>query len=292
MTQLLGLLELPFMQRALLAALLVGVVAPSVGIYLVQRRLALMGDGIGHVALVGVAAGVLLGTAPVLTAVAVSALGAVAIETIRARGRTSGDVALAILFYGGIAGGVLLLSAAPAGGGATGVMSYLFGSLTTLSRGDLLVIIGLSLAVLTITAGLSPRLFALCHDEEFARVAGIPVRALNLLLAVTAAVTVTVGMRAVGVLLISALMVLPVATAQLLTRGFRTTFLLALALGAAHAVAGVVVSYQADLPSGPSIVVLAIGSFAVVSLASAAAARARRRLLPLPPPAADDVQVG
>jgi len=285
------LLQLPFMQRALVAALLVGITAPSVGIYLVQRRLALMGDGIGHVALTGIAVGVLLGTAPVLTAVVVSALGAVAIETIRARGRTSGDVALAILFYGGIAGGVLLLSLAPAGAGTTGLLSYLFGSLTTLSDADLVVMAVLSVVVLAITLGLSPRLFALCQDEEFARVAGVPVRALNLLLAVTAAVTVTVAMRAVGVLLISALMVVPVATAQLLTRGFRTTLALALALGATHALAGVVLSYQADLPSGPSIVVLSIASFAVLSIASGLVVRVRRRGLPSPPPAEDDLQV-
>jgi zinc transport system permease protein len=283
--------QLPFMRRALLGALLVGIAAPAVGIYLVQRRLALLGDGIGHVALVGIAVGVLLGTAPVLTAVAVSALGAVAIETIRARGRTSGDVALAILFYGGLAGGVLLLSLAPGGGGTAGLLSYLFGSLTTLSDRDLLVVAVLSVVVLTITVGLAPRLFALCQDEEFARVAGLPVRALNLLLAVTAAVTVTVAMRAVGVLLISALMVVPVATAQLLTRGFRTTFGLALALGAGHALVGVVLSYQADLPSGPSIVILAIAGFAVVSMVTGLLARVRRRALPTAAPAEDDVLV-
>jgi zinc transport system permease protein len=292
MPEILDLIQLPFLQRALLAALLVGITAPSVGIYLVQRRLALMGDGIGHVALVGVAAGVLLGTAPLLTAVAVSALGAVAIETIRARGRTSGDVALAILFYGGIAGGVLLLSLAPDGGGTPGLMAYLFGSLTTLSDADLAAIAALSLVVIAITIGLSPRLFALCQDEEFARVAGLPVRALNLLLAVTAAVTVTVAMRAVGVLLVSALMVIPVATAQLVTRGFRTTFGLALAIGAGHAIVGVVLSYQADLPSGPTIVILAIAGFAVVSGISSLAARARHRGLSTPAPAEDDLEVG
>jgi zinc transport system permease protein len=291
MPEIFDVLGLPFMQRALLAALLVGLTAPSVGIYLVQRRLALMGDGIGHVALVGVAAGVLLGTAPVVTAVVVSAAGAIAIEAIRARGRTSGDIALAILFYGGIAGGVLLLSLAPSGGGPAGLMSYLFGSVTTLSDGDLAMIGVLSLVVLSITIGLSPRLFALCQDEEFARVAGLPVRALNTVLAVTAAVTVTVAMRAVGVLLISALMVVPVATAQLLARGFRTTLAISLALGAGHALAGVVLSYQADLPSGPSIVVLAIAGFAVVSVASGIAGRVRRRGLPTPAPAEDDVQV-
>src|SRR3990170_8139314 len=98
------------MQRALLAALLVGLAAPAVGVFLVQKRLALMGDGIGHIALTGVALGFLLGTAPVLTAVVVASLGAVVIELIRQRGRTSGDVALALMFYGGIAGGGLLIS--------------------------------------------------------------------------------------------------------------------------------------------------------------------------------------
>ena len=106
----LELLDYGFMQRALLAALLVGITAPVVGIFLVQRRLALIGDGMGHVALAGVALGVLTGRAPVLTARVVAVLGAVAIELIRARGRTSGDVALAVLFYGGIAAGVVIIS--------------------------------------------------------------------------------------------------------------------------------------------------------------------------------------
>jgi zinc transport system permease protein len=284
-------LELEFMRRALLAAFLVGLTAPSVGVYLVQRRQALMGDGIGHIALTGVALGVLLGTAPVATAVVVASLGAVAMELVRARGRTSGDVALAILFYGGIAGGVLLLYLAPNGGGTTGLVSYLFGSLTTVDGRDLVVMGALSLLVLAVTIGLSPRLFAVCQDEEYAHVAGLPVRALNIVLAVTAAVTVTVAMRVVGVLLVSALMVVPVATAQLVTRGFRATLALALVLGVAHALAGVVFSYYADVPSGPSIVVLAIGGFAVVSVLAALTQRWRASWLPAPTVTADDVRV-
>ena len=102
------LFSLPFMQRALLAALFTGLAAPAVGTYLVQRRLALMGDGIGHVAVTGVAVGLLTGWSPTWTAVVVAVLGAVAIELIRERGHTNGDVALALLFYGGLAGGVLL----------------------------------------------------------------------------------------------------------------------------------------------------------------------------------------
>ena len=120
--------------------------------------------------------------------------------------------------------------------------------------------------MLAVTLGLSRWLFTVCHDEEFARVAGLPVRALNLVIAIAAAVTVTVAMRVVGVLLVSALMVVPVATAQQLSRGFRTTLALALGLGVLYAVTGVIFSYYADTAPGASIVVLGIAGFAVVSV--------------------------
>ena len=266
------LLSYDFMQRALLAALLVGLAAPAVGVFLVQRRLALMGDGIGHVALTGVALGFLLGTAPVLTAVVVATLGAVVIELLRAQGRTGGDVALALLFYGGIAGGVLLIGLSAEGTSAT-LLGYLFGSLTTVSPADLAVIGVLSAALLAVLAVLGRELFAVCHDEEYARVAGLPVRTLNLLLAVLAAVTVTVAMRVVGLLLVSALMVVPVATAQQLVRGFRSTVGVALAVGVVSAVAGVCGSFYAKTAPGALIVVVALAGFA---LASGLAALRRR----------------
>lgn len=269
-------LQPAFMQRALLAALLVGIAAPSIGVYLVQRRLALMGDGIGHAALTGVALAAVLGTSSIPTAVAVSVVGAVAIEVVRSAGRTSGDVALAILFYGGIAGGVMLFAVAPPGRGNQ-LTSYLFGQITTVAPNEIWAILALSLLVVGITVGLAPRLFAVCHDEEFARVSGLPVAALNITIAVLAAVTVTIAMRVVGVLMVSALMVIPVATAQLVTRSFRATFALALALGTTSALSGVVVSYYGDVPSGPSIVLLAIGGFAVTSVAAAVLAQVRRR---------------
>lgn len=260
--------EPAFMKRALVAAFAVGIAAPAVGIYLVQRRLALMGDGIGHAALTGVALGALLGTASIPTAVVVSVIGAVAIELIRSYGKTSGDVALAMLFYGGIAGGVLLFALAPPGR-ANDLTSYLFGQITTVAPDELWVVLGLAAVVLAVTVGLAPRLFAVCHDEEFARVAGLPVAWLNISIATLAAVTVTISMRVVGVLMVSALMVVPVATAQLLTRSFRATFAAALVLGTLSAVAGVVVSYYADVPSGPAIVALAIGGFAAAGLLAA-----------------------
>jgi zinc transport system permease protein len=263
------------MQRALLAALLIGLAAPAVGVFLVQRRLALMGDGIGHIALTGVALGFLLGTAPVLTAVVVATLGAVVIELVRQSGRTSGDVALALMFYGGIAGGVLLIGLSSEGSNAN-LLAYLFGSLTSVSPTDVAVIGGLSTALLVTVAVLGRELFAVCHDEEYAKVAGLPVRTLNLLLAVMAAVTVTVAMRVVGLLLVSALMVVPVATAQQVVRGFRATVLVALAVGVVSSVTGVIGSYYADTAPGALIVVVALGGFLVASTAGALVRRTRK----------------
>jgi zinc transport system permease protein len=270
------MLGFEFMQRALIAAFLVGLAAPSVGVYLVQRRLSLIGDGLGHVALAGVAVGVLTGNAPVLTALVAAVAGAVAIELVRARGRTSGDVALAILFYGGIAAGVAIISQAP-GGTPGNLNAYLFGAITTTTTDDLKVFAVLSVGILAVTRGLGRYLFAVSSDEEYARASGLPVLALNLTLAIVTAVTVVVAMRVVGLLLVSALMIVPVATAQLVARSFNGTVVVATAIGVVSAVAGVVVSFHADTPSGGTIVLLTIGLFALVSAGAAVRDRARRR---------------
>ncbi|WP_431947839.1 metal ABC transporter permease [Micromonospora marina] len=269
------LFQYDFMLRALVGALIIGLAAPALGIYLVQRRLALIGDGLGHVALTGVGAGLLLNHSPVLVAVIAATLGAVVIELVRAYGRTSGDLALALLFYGGIAGGVMLVGLSDASSGS--LNAYLFGSLTTTSRTDLITIGVLGVVLLVTMLVLRPALFAVCHDEEYARVSGLPVRALNLLIAVGTAVTVTIAMRAVGVLLISALMVVPVATAQQVTRGFRSTMTAAMALGLFAAGTGVWVAATADTAPGASVVLVAIGSFLLVALAAAGLRALRRR---------------
>ncbi|MEU5399018.1 metal ABC transporter permease [Streptomyces sp. NPDC005963] len=268
------ILETAFMQRALLAALLVGITAPAVGIYLVQRRQALMGDGIGHVAMTGVGLGFLLSTNPIWMATVVSVIGAVAMELIRAYGKTRGDIALAMLFYGGMAGGVLLINLSDTGSTAN-LGSFLFGSLSTVSDADLTAIGVLAAFVMLVSVGLRRQLFAVSQDEEFARVTGLPVRALNLLIAVTAAVTVSVAMRVVGLLLVSALMVVPVAAAQQISRSFKATFALAVAIGVTVSLAGTTTSYYQDVPPGATIVLLAIGVF--IALTALAAPLAKRR---------------
>jgi zinc transport system permease protein len=270
------ILHFEFMQRALVTSVLIGLAAPSVGIYLVQRRLSLIGDGLGHVALAGVAIGVLTSTAPVFTALVAAVAGAVAIEVVRARGRTSGDVALAILFYGGIAGGVVIISQAP-GGTPGNLNAYLFGAITTTTTQDLVVFAVLTVGILVVAHGLGRYFFAVSSDEEYARAAGLPVLALNLTLAVVTAVAVVVAMRVVGLLLVSALMIVPVASAQLVARSFAGTIVVATAIATLCSVAGVTVSFYADTPSGGTIVLLTIALFAIVAAGAALRERAGRR---------------
>jgi len=254
-----SVLALDFVLLALVAALFTGLAAPAVGTYLVQRRLALMGDGIGHIALTGVALGLLTGAAPALTALAVATIGAVVIEVIREKGRTSGDVALAMLFYGGIAGGLMITGLA--GQSANVLNRYLFGSILSISPADVGVTAALATVVVVATVGLSPQLFAVAQDQEFAQVAGLNVRFYNVLVAVMAAVTVTVAMRTVGLLLVSALMVVPVATAQQLTRGFRSTLFAAMVLGTVASLSGVLFSAYVDVAPGATIVLIALAGF-------------------------------
>ncbi|MFD4029230.1 metal ABC transporter permease [Streptomyces sp. NPDC058637] len=291
----------PFMQRALLAAVLVGITAPAIGIYLVQRRQALMGDGIGHIAMTGVGLGFLLSTNPVWMATLVAVAGSVVMELIRWYGRTRGDIALAMLFYGGMAGGVMLINLSDTGSNAN-LTSFLFGSLSTVSEEDVTAIVVLAAFVVLVTVALRRQLFAVSQDEEFARVTGLPVRALNLLVAVTAAVTVTVAMRVVGLLLVSALMVVPVAAAQQIAKSFKVTFVLAVVIGTAVTLAGTVTSYYQDVPPGATIVLLAIAVF--IALTALATPLARRRArgrvadseectleVPAARPATDDARV-
>jgi zinc transport system permease protein len=281
-----GLLGSDFMVRALLAALFTGLAAPAVGTYLVQRRLALMGDGIGHIAVTGVAVGLLTGTSPTVTAVAVAILGSVVIEVIRDQGRTSGDVALALLFYGGIAGGVLITGLADQS--AAVLNRYLFGSITTTSAGDVWVTAVLAAVVVALGIGLSPQLFAVAQDQEFAKVAGLNVRFYNLLVSAMAAVTVTVAMHTVGLLLVSALMVVPVAASQQVARGFRITLLAAMAVGTAVSLGGVVVSAYVDVASGPTIVLLALACFLVAYPVGAWSRRRERLAAPFVAEPAED----
>ncbi len=278
------LFGIDFMQRALAAAVLTGLAAPTIGVFLLQRRQSLMGDGIGHVAVTGVAIGLVTNTSPAWSAAIVAVIGAVIIELVRERGRTNGDVALALLFYGGLAAGVVI--AGISGEGASRLQEYLFCSLVTISSEDVWVTLALTAVILMVTLGLLPQLFAVSTDPDFARVAGIKVRAYNLVIAVLAAVTVTVAMRTVGLLLVSALMVVPVAASQQLSSSFRGTMLGGMAVGTASGVGGLLISAslsdRAPVSPGPTIVLMALAFFAATWPVGAVMRRRRRLSVPFP----------
>jgi zinc transport system permease protein len=255
-----------YMQLALLAGVVVGTCAPLMGTFLVHKRLSLMGDGVGHVAFAGVAAGLLLDVWPVWTALVAAMAGAVAIEWLRSRGRASGDLALALLFYSGIAAGVVLTGLA--GSLDAGTLTYLFGSILTVEAADAWTVAVLGGVILAAVAAAWRPLLAVVLDEEAARVAGLPVDRLNLLLAALTAVTVVVGMRVAGVQLVAALMVLPVGSAQRVARSFRATLVLAAAAGAASAVVGLALARAWSLAPGGTIVLVAAGLFLVTALGS------------------------
>src|SRR5437867_5944042 len=249
------MLDLEFMRLAFGAGIVVGLLAPAVGFFLVQRRPRLVGDVIGHDAFAGVALGYLLDLPHVLTALVVSVAVGLSIEWIRARRRTAGDQALALVFYTGIAGGVVLISAA--GALNVNLFQFLFGSILTVTRGDLAVIAGLGAGALVLIAVLYRPLVAVVVDEEGARVAGLPVAPLNALTAALAAVTIALSMRVVGILLIAALMVLPVIAATRVAWSMRSTVLLAMGIGLASVLAGITIAYYADLPPGGTTVLVA-----------------------------------
>jgi zinc transport system permease protein len=262
------------MRLAFAAGAVIGVLAPAVGFFLVQRRMSLIGDGIGHVAFAGVAAGLLLDLSPVLTGLVAAVAGGVAIEWLRARRHTAGDQALALVFYTGIAGGVVLVSLA--GSLNVNLFQYLFGSILTVTRQDVVVVALLGAAGL-ITLGLLYRaLCAVVLDEEGARVAGVPVGLLNVAVAGLAAVTVALSMRIVGVLLIAALMVLPVSAAMRLAWSMRSALLLSIATGLLSVLCGLTFAYYADLPPGGTIVLVAAALVLAATLGDGLRVRLRR----------------
>lgn len=255
------ILQYGFMQRALLAGIMIGIIAPAIGVFLVLRRLSLIADTLAHVALAGVAFGLLAGVNPALGALVIGVVGALGIERLRVSGRLFGEAALAIFLSGGLALAVVLLGLS--GGFNVDLFAYLFGSVTAVQARDLWLILVLGLVVLGAILFFYKELFAITFDEEAARVQGVPVDALNLMVTFLAAVTVVVAMRVVGVLLTSALVVVPAVTALRLARSFRNALWVAIGTSLLAVTAGMTAAFYLDLAAGGAIVLTAIGLFAL-----------------------------
>jgi zinc transport system permease protein len=257
--------ELSFMQRALVAGVIVGMFAPLIGTFLVQKRMSLIGDGIGHVAFAGVGAAIFAGLSPVGTALAFAIAGALGVEWLRAHRRASGDLALALFFYSGIALGVVLASAR--GGFGTSLLGFLFGTPLTVDAGEVALIGALGASIVVVVLLGRRVMFAVVTDEEWSGVAGLPVGAVNSALAVLTAVAVVGAMQIVGILLVAALMVLPVASGQLLGRSFGSTLRWSVAVGTGSVILGLACARIWDLAPSGAIVLVAALTFLVIAVA-------------------------
>jgi zinc transport system permease protein len=276
-----GALPLPYpfesaeAQRALIACLAVGVFAPTIGTFLVQKRLSLVGDGVGHVAFAGVGAGLLLQVWPVWTALAFAVAGAIGVEWLRLRRQAAGDLALALFFYTGIAlGGVL---ASRAGGLELETLPYLFGDPYAVTWTGVATIVALGVLVVVAMRFAARALFAIVTDEDWSKVTGLPVGPLSVALAGLTAAVIVAGMRIVGILLIAAMMVLPVASGQLVARSFRGTLRVSVGIGAVSSLGGLAIARPLGLTAGGSIVFVAAAIFTAVALGKRAAPRALRQ---------------
>ncbi len=251
-----------FLWHGLVAGLLLAIIAPLIGIFLVLRRYALIADTLAHVSLAGVAAGILLKVPPLLTAMGAGIISALAMERLRISKKTSGETALALFLSGGLALFVVLVSLAK--GFNSNILSFLFGSLLTVTTGDLYTISVLGVMVLLLVGVFFKELVAISFDEETARVNGMPVDKLNTIFIILTAVTVALAIPIVGVLLISALLVIPVVTALQLKKNFRATLLYAEVFSVLSVMGGLIISFYGDVAPGGTIVLLALAIFFAV----------------------------
>ena len=268
-------LEYAFMQRALVAGVMTALICPPIGVFLVPRRLSLMADTLAHMALAGVALGLFLGISPVLGAFVATVVGAVGIERLRSQGALRGDAALAVFLSGGFALAVVLISLAR--GFNADLFAILFGSILTVSPTDIWVILALGGGV-GATIGLFYRqLFAITLNEDLAQTSGVPVAALNLALALLTAFTTVVAMRMVGVLLVSAMIVIPALSGFALGRSFRGATAWAIVVALVSVTVGLLAAFYLRLAAGGAIVLTALLIFALVSLIARGRTRLARR---------------
>jgi len=253
-----------FLQNTFLTGILIGLIAPLLGTFIVVRRLSLIADALSHVTLAGIAASLFLskktiifaGMNPLYFGMGFSVIGSILIERLRMVYKHYQELAIPIILSGGIGIGVIFISLAD--GFNTDLLNYLFGSVSAVSRVDLYLILGISIFVGLVILFLYKELFLLSFDEEHAKVSGIPAKSIHLLFMVLIALVIAASMRIVGILLVSALMTLPVAASMRIARGFKQTIFLSILFGEISVIGGLISAYYLDLAPGGTIVIISI----------------------------------
>ena len=243
--------EYAFMQRAFIVGILLAAIIPCIGLVIVCKRLSMIGDALSHTSLAGVAAGLLLGLNPVLTAAAACVVAAIGIEAIRRKIPRFSEMSIAIIMSAGIGLAGVLSGFIK---NAANFNSFLFGSIVAISNGELYLVIAVSMAGLL----MYKELFYVSLDEQSARLAGVPVKTVNFLFTVLIAVTVSVAARTVGALIVSSMMVVPVACAMQFGTSYRQTLILAVVLDILFMITGLFAAYYLGLKPGGTIVLVGV----------------------------------
>jgi len=245
-----------FMIRAFIAGSIISIIEPLTGSFIVLRRLSQIGDTLSHVALAGVAAGILLGINPTLGSIIVVVLASFGIEKLRKTYFRYSEISIAIVMSAGMAVAVILLSLSR--GGAANIMNYLFGSIVSVSNTDVLLILSLGIIVVISILSLYKELLYITFDEEAAKISGIPVGYINSFFTILVALTVALSIRIVGALLVSALMVIPAAASLKIAQNFKQTIFYAILFSFISVFSGIFLSFYLNLSPGGSIVIVSI----------------------------------
>ena len=257
-----------FVQKALIAGIAVALICSFMGTFLVLRRYSLFGDGIAHVAFGGISVGLFLSVSPLWTAFIVSILGGLGLQKLRQSAKISGDAATAVVLVSGLAIGVILVSSS--GGFSVDLFSFLFGSILLISNEDTAMILAISAGIITTLVVLQKQFLHLTFDEEQAKISGLPVTLLNYAFVILASITVVTSMRLVGILLISALIVIPNITAMMFGKGFKKTVGIAMSISVVSVVSGILLSYYYNIAPSGTIVMIAVAILIGVLVARSA----------------------
>ncbi len=255
------MLTYSFMQRAFIVGNVIAVIAPLIGVFLIMKRLALIGNTISHVALAGVALGMILGIYPVYMALLISVIAALGIERMRKSYQDYAELSLSIILATGLGIATILISLSP---NSAGIMSYLFGSITLVTRQDLSIVIPLGIIITLVVFKYYYGLFYLSFNEEDARLSGIPVRFLNIVFILIISLTIALSMRIIGGLLIASLISIPVATALQLARSFKGTIIYSIFFAVVSVNSGLTFSFYYDLAPGGTIIITSVAVLVLV----------------------------
>ncbi|MBA3046201.1 MAG: metal ABC transporter permease [Candidatus Thermoplasmatota archaeon] len=264
MIDLLAIFGYKFFQNALLGGIISAAACAWVGLFLILRRESMMGDGVAHTAFGGIAIGLLLGISPLLTALVISVISVLGISYMKKKGLANSDAAIAVIMALGFATGLIIISLA--GGFNVELFSYLFGSILTINTWDLVLVTALGLTTLTFLGIFYKELLSMTFDEDAARMTGIPVRAMSVVFNILVAMTIVVSIKVIGIVLVTALMIIPGLAALQLNLSFRKTVGAAITFGTISTFAGLVLSSFYDLATSGVIVFTAAAIFGFVAL--------------------------